>query len=78
MRNLFSNRNPEIKLVKWGAIVIALLVALFIFSPFVIIPNGQRGVRMTFGKVSNEPLNEGVHLRIPLVQPNPLRVPCSE
>jgi prohibitin 2 len=68
MRNLFSNRNPDIKLVKWAVIVVVSLIALFIFSPFVIVPNGHRGVLMTFGKASNEPLNEGIHFRIPLVQ----------
>jgi prohibitin 2 len=46
----------------------ALLIAFFIFKPFVIVPSGHRGVAMTFGKAADVPLGEGLHFVVPLVQ----------
>jgi regulator of protease activity HflC (stomatin/prohibitin superfamily) len=49
-----------------GAVV--LVVLLFtLLSPFTVIPAGHRGVVTTFGKVSEDVLDEGIHLIIPVV-----------
>ncbi|HAR94707.1 MAG TPA: HflC protein [Deltaproteobacteria bacterium] len=46
---------------------IILLILLF-FRPFVQIGPGERGVVLNFGAVQNTVLDEGLHLRIPIVQ----------
>ena len=48
--------------------VLAALVVLWVLSPFAIVPAGSRGVITTFGKVSPEVLDEGLHFRIPIAQ----------
>lgn len=45
-------------------IFIALIVVIMIF-PFTIIGAGERGVVMSFGKVENKVLGEGIHFRKP-------------
>jgi regulator of protease activity HflC (stomatin/prohibitin superfamily) len=46
---------------------IILLILLF-FRPFVQIGAGERGVVLNFGAVQGRVLDEGLHLRIPIVQ----------
>ena len=46
----------------------ALVVALLVLSPFSAVPNGHRGIKLTFGKADDAPLSEGLHLRIPIMQ----------
>lgn len=48
-------------------ISVVLMVLTIVASFFVIIDAGQRGVLMTFGKVQEPVLGEGLHLVIPLV-----------
>jgi prohibitin 2 len=50
------------------AIGIAALFALIVLNPLVKIDAGERGVVMNFGAVQDEVLNEGLHLRIPVMQ----------
>jgi len=58
-------KNPTLnKIVKLT--LIFLLIAI-IFTPFVIVNAGERGVVMQFGKVQEKVLGEGLHLIIPLV-----------
>lgn len=54
-------------LPKIGIGLVAL-VLLWLLSPFAIVPAGSRGVITTFGKVSPEVLDEGLHFRIPIAQ----------
>jgi len=49
-------------------IVAGVLVALLILAPVAIVPNGHRGVLLTFGRAADEALGEGIHFRLPLVQ----------
>lgn len=63
-----SGSPLKAKLIKWAIILIVLLVLLPIASPFAIVPAGNRGVITTFGKVSMEVLDEGIHFRIPVAQ----------
>jgi regulator of protease activity HflC (stomatin/prohibitin superfamily) len=44
-----------------------LLLAAILFTPFVIVNAGERGVLMKFGQVQERILGEGIHLIIPLV-----------
>lgn len=62
IRGLFRGR---IKGIFW---IIVLLILFLFFNPFVIIGAGERGVVLTFGAVQNRVLDEGLHVRIPLVQ----------
>lgn len=50
-----------------AGLVVAVLV-LWIFNPFVVIGPGERGVVMNFGAVQKEVMNEGLHLRVPIMQ----------
>ncbi|MCS7083481.1 MAG: prohibitin family protein [Aquificaceae bacterium] len=43
-------------------------ILLLIFNPFVIIQSGFVGVKKTFGKISPKPLEEGIHIIMPIVQ----------
>jgi len=45
--------------------VIAVVVLLFIFKPFVIVESGQVGIKSTTGKYEETPLRPGIHLYIP-------------
>jgi regulator of protease activity HflC (stomatin/prohibitin superfamily) len=47
--------------------LLILSLAVIIFSPFVIVNAGERGVLMQFGKVQDTVLGEGIHLIIPIV-----------
>ncbi|MDH5476150.1 MAG: prohibitin family protein [Cyclobacteriaceae bacterium] len=49
-------------------IVVALVLALFAFKPWVQIGAGERGVVQNFGAVQDIVLNEGIHFRIPVMQ----------
>ncbi len=54
---------------KWLlAVIVILLVTVVFFRPWVIIGAGERGVVMNFGAVQQEVLNEGLHIRIPVMQ----------
>lgn len=52
-------------LIKLGVVFAAIW---FLFSTFVIISAGHRGVVLNFGAVSGKVLNEGIHFIIPIVQ----------
>ena len=57
------------KIGKIVAIVAAVLAVLIVvFSSFVIVPAGNTGVVLTFGKVSENVLQDGIHFLIPFVQ----------
>lgn len=62
-------KNLLKKSQKRNLIIIAVLaVLLFAFKPWVQIGAGERGVVQNFGAVQDEVLNEGIHLKIPIVQ----------
>lgn len=48
-------------------ILVGTLIVLWMISPFAVIPAGHRGVVTTFGKVDTVPLDEGLHLIVPIV-----------
>jgi prohibitin 2 len=49
-------------------LALAGVIAVSVLSPVATVPNGHRGVMLTFGKASEEPLGEGLHFRVPLAQ----------
>ncbi len=58
----------KISKVLIGGIVIAILAVILIASSCVIVPAGSSGVVMTLGKVSEQSMSEGFHLKIPFIQ----------
>jgi regulator of protease activity HflC (stomatin/prohibitin superfamily) len=55
-------------LIKYAFIAFAALILVLTLNPFVVIGAGERGVVMNFGAVQKEILNEGLHIRIPIMQ----------
>lgn len=57
------------KTVKIGVIIIiAVIIAAVLSQCFTIVSSGQTGVVTTFGAVSENVMNEGLHLKAPFVQ----------
>ncbi len=54
----------------WGSLIVGalILVIAIVFKPFTIVPNGFRGVKLTFGKASEPALSEGLHFILPMAQ----------
>jgi len=61
-------RLPGGGLAKTLLLGAAGVLALFVLAPVAIVPNGHRGVLLTFGRAADEALGEGIHFRVPLVQ----------
>jgi regulator of protease activity HflC (stomatin/prohibitin superfamily) len=59
-----------IKKGSWRNLIIisGILLALFTFKPWVQVGAGERGIVQNFGVVQDNVLNEGIHLRIPVMQ----------
>lgn len=57
-----------VRIIKWVAIAVGVIILFAIFFPFTIISAGERGVVMNFGNVQEGVLNEGLHFRMPIVQ----------
>ena len=56
---------------RWVKVVVVVMAALFVFmilNPFVIIGAGERGVVLNFGAVQPVVFDEGLHLRVPIMQ----------
>ena len=49
-------------------IFVVILAVIFLGSSFVVIPAGHTGVALTFGKVEDVVLQEGLHFKVPFVQ----------
>lgn len=63
IKSIFGNRGPVLLAV--GGV---LLVLLLIVNPFVIVGAGERGVVLTFGSVGDTVMDEGLNVKIPLMQ----------
>ena len=60
---------PEFKAAYLPFVIIAILVVgFFVLAPYTIIPAGHVGVVELFGKVEDEELQPGFHLKNPLAQ----------
>ena len=51
-----------------GLVLVVMLLVIFLSSSFVVIPAGHTGVALTFGKVEDTVLQEGLHFKVPFVQ----------
>jgi len=58
-------RKVPAKVIVIVAVIILILV---FFRPWVQVGAGQRGIVLNFGAVQKQVLNEGLHLRIPVMQ----------
>lgn len=56
------------KLIKIAVGLVAAVIVLPIAAPFAIVPAGHRGVMTTFGKITTDVFDEGLHFRIPIAQ----------
>lgn len=59
---------PMSSTVRAALLIGAGLVALFLLNPFVVVGAGERGVVLNFGAVQKDVLDEGLHVRIPVMQ----------
>ncbi|HAM33486.1 MAG TPA: HflC protein, partial [Deltaproteobacteria bacterium] len=57
-------RGPKRSLVIIGAIIVGFLF----LNPWVQVGAGERGVVLNFGAVQKDVLDEGLHIRIPVMQ----------
>ena len=60
--NFFAKANVKILLI------IAIVLLVMIPSTFTTINSGEVGVRVRFGKALNNPVNEGINIKIPFVE----------
>ena len=51
-----------------GLILVVILLVVFVSASYVVIPAGHTGVALTFGKVEDTVLQEGLHFKVPFVQ----------
>ena len=51
-----------------GVVFLAIFAIILVSASFVVIPAGHTGVALTFGKVENVVLQEGLHFKVPFVQ----------
>jgi prohibitin 2 len=58
----------QMNVARIVAIGVALLLAVWMLNPFVVIGPGERGVVMNFGAVQKDIMGEGLHLRVPIMQ----------
>lgn len=55
---------------QWKSLLIVaiVIIALFVFRPWVQIGAGERGILLNFGAVQDKVLNEGLHFKVPVMQ----------
>ena len=58
-------KKPE-TLIGTSALIAVAFVAFLILKPFSIVSPGERGVKVSFGKVTTEPYGEGLHWIVPV------------
>lgn len=59
--------NAKLKKIIPVAVIVVIAAVILSFS-VVIVPAGSTGVVMTFGKVSDDVMQEGLHFKVPFVQ----------
>ncbi len=66
---MFKDKAGNFSPFKVVLLVLVILFAvIFLSSSFVVIPAGHTGVALTFGKVEDVVLQEGLHFKVPFVQ----------
>lgn len=47
---------------------VALVVFISVFDSYTVVNSGNRGLKFTFGELSNTELEEGLHFKVPFAQ----------
>jgi len=69
LKTTIGGEVVEVKLTKlWPLLVILGIVIVVFFGPVYTIDATERGVLLTWGKVSDKAIDPGIHFRIPIVQ----------
>jgi regulator of protease activity HflC (stomatin/prohibitin superfamily) len=81
MSESFEFRGPKPKTI--GILVILLILFIFVWGTFVIVPAGHRGVVLWWGSVEQRVMGEGLNFKVPMaervikvdvrVQPHPFK-----
>ena len=67
MQQVYNNNSKKIvRYILRGALV--LLAIMVFFSSFYTIRSSERGVLSTFGKMSDDVIGDGLHMKIPFIQ----------
>jgi regulator of protease activity HflC (stomatin/prohibitin superfamily) len=66
-------RDPQEEMIKTavkyaGLVISGIVVLIIVFGTFYTIESGQEGVLLTFSKASQDGVQPGLHLKIPLAQ----------
>ena len=64
--NINPNKKKIGRYIVWG--IVGLFAILVFFSSFYTIRSSERGVLATFGKMSDEVIGDGLHMKIPFIQ----------
>ena len=64
--NINPNKKKIGRYILWG--ILGLFAILVFFSSFYTIRSTERGVLSTFGKMSDEVIQDGLHMKIPFIQ----------
>jgi len=80
-QEMFELRGPRPRSI--GIIVVLLIIFIFFWGSFAIVPAGHRGVVLWWGSVENRIMGEGLNFKVPIaervikvdvrVQPHPFR-----
>jgi regulator of protease activity HflC (stomatin/prohibitin superfamily) len=65
--NMYNN-NINTKWIKRIVIGVVLMASLFLLKPFTIITEGNRGLKFTMGKISEQVIRPGLELKVPFFQ----------
>ncbi|HMK50248.1 MAG TPA: prohibitin family protein [Thermodesulfovibrionales bacterium] len=68
VKNIKDKFARGFKGLKVVVIVFVLLIVLLTLNPFVVIGAGERGVILNFGAVQPSVYDEGLHIRVPIMQ----------
>ena len=66
-----NSRIPQFvrTILKWiGIVVLAVVIIAAFFSAFYTVRSTERGVLATFGKMSDQVVDDGLHVKIPFIQ----------
>ena len=72
INNLFNREKKEVKMERNGlagvvAVIVLFVLMILLCNPIVVVGAGERGVKVTLGKVSQESFGEGMHFITPYV-----------
>jgi regulator of protease activity HflC (stomatin/prohibitin superfamily) len=68
LRSLILSASHVVPSSWYGLIGIALLVVLFILSPFGTIAAGERGIHLRFNALTGKVFGEGLYFKVPFIE----------